>query len=243
MKYHWAVHIVSCCLLALQLTACGADKTSDQVDNKENNVKAKSHSNKNAHTGKDRTGVFDFYVLSLSWSPSYCAAEQGKGPQCGINAAPGFIVHGLWPQYERGWPRDCTTEEVGPFRQLIDSMLDIMPSPGLVRHEWKKHGTCSGLSSEAYFQLVRQAREHIIIPTQYRDVHKRRKVRPIDVEEAFIKANKGLADNGVAVTCDRKRLREVRICMTKDLQFRDCAQVNRQACRVDQTIMPARRIR
>lgn len=52
---------------------------------------------------------FDFYVLSLSWSPSYCEAEgeQANGQQCRAGRPYAFVVHGLWPQYERGYPENC----------------------------------------------------------------------------------------------------------------------------------------
>ena len=58
---------------------------------------------------QNEPGKFDYYVLALSWSPSYCQAAQERAP----NRAPdqqcsgrpfSFVVHGLWPQYERGFP-------------------------------------------------------------------------------------------------------------------------------------------
>ncbi len=61
---------------------------------------------------------------------------------------------------------------------------------------------------------------------------------PDEVEEAFVKANPGLSRAAIAVTCDSTRLSEVRICMSKDLKFRDCAEVDRRACRRDKLIMP-----
>src|SRR3979411_349189 len=57
-------------------------------------------------------GEFDFYVLSLSWSPSFCeeAAERGGGGrsqvQCGGRPY-SFVVHGLWPQYEHRCSAYC----------------------------------------------------------------------------------------------------------------------------------------
>jgi ribonuclease T2 len=50
---------------------------------------------------QNEPGQFDYYVLSLSWSPSFCEAsgERGAPPQqqCGARAY-SFVVHGLWPQ-------------------------------------------------------------------------------------------------------------------------------------------------
>ncbi len=193
-----------------------------------------------APASADTPGDFDFYVLSLSWSPTYCQ-DRGRSDriQCGGPRPFAFVVHGLWPQYERGSPRDC---DVGPRsglpRRLVDSMLDVMPSPSLVRHEWRTHGSCSGLQPDDYFDLTRQAREAVEIPTQFVDLPDYLTVSPRDVESAFIAANPGLKANGIAVSCDSRRLKEVRICMTKDLRFRSCAEVDHKACRNNSLVMP-----
>ena len=42
----------------------------------------------------------------------------------------------------------------------------------------------------------------------------------------------------IAVTCDKRYLRDVRICMTKDLQFRACPEIDRRGCRLDKVVMP-----
>ena len=188
----------------------------------------------------DTPGDFDFYVLSLSWSPTYCQ-DRGRSDriQCGGPRPFAFVVHGLWPQYERGSPSNC---DVGPRsgipRRLVDSMLDVMPSPSLVRHEWRTHGSCSGLEPADYFDLTRQAHDAVRIPDQFVNLPDFVTVSPRDVETAFITANPGLKASGIAVSCDSRRLKEVRICMTKDLQFRACAEVDRKACRAKSVGMP-----
>src|SRR4051794_4946701 len=113
-------------------------------------------------------GKFDFYVLSLSWSPSYCDSVQERAAERRGEARPdqqceggrpyAFVVHGLWPQYERGFPSWCQVPAPRIPRTLVDGMLDLMPSPRLVFHEWDRHGTCSGLSAQNFFAAVRQAR-------------------------------------------------------------------------------------
>ena len=65
---------------------------------------------------QNQPGQFDFYVLSLSWSPSFCeaAGERGTPPQQQCGARPySFVVHGLWPQYERGFPEFCQQPALG----------------------------------------------------------------------------------------------------------------------------------
>jgi len=188
-------------------------------------------------------GEFDFYVLSLSWSPSFCeeASERGNGgraqAQCGDRPF-SFVVHGLWPQYEQGFPEYCQRPSPRLDRNIMTSMLDLMPAPGLIFSEWDKHGTCSGISARAYFETIRKARAAVKIPAEYLDLSTPATVAPADIEEAFVKANPGLSAQAIAVTCNRTRLSEVRICMSKDLQFHDCGEIDRRACRRDQVVMP-----
>jgi ribonuclease T2 len=117
-------------------------------------------------------------------------------------------------------------------------MLDLMPAPGLIFNEWKKHGTCSGLSGRAYFETIRKARAAVKIPEEFLQLSEPKSIAPDDLEAAFIKANPGLSPSAVSVTCDSKRLSEVRICLSKDLQFRSCEEIDRRACRRDQVLMP-----
>jgi ribonuclease T2 len=186
-------------------------------------------------------GEFDFYVLSLSWSPSFCeeAAERGGRSQIQCGGRPyAFVVHGLWPQYENGFPEYCQRPAPRLNRNIVSSMLDLMPAPGLIFNEWDKHGTCSGLEGRGYFETIRKARAAIKIPAEYLDLSQAKTVAPAEVEEAFIKANPGLSSTAISVTCNRTRLSEVRICLSKDLQFRACEEMDRRACRRDQVTMP-----
>ena len=191
-------------------------------------------------------GEFDFYVLSLSWSPSFCeeASERNRGggggrSQMQCSGRPyAFVVHGLWLQYENGFPEYCQRLSPRLNRNIVSSMLDLMPAPGLIFNEWDKHGTCSGLDSRNYFETIRKARAAIKIPAEYLELSQAKTVAPGEVEEAFIKANAGLSNAAISVTCNRTRLSEVRICLSKDLQFRACDELERRSCRRDQVTMP-----
>ncbi len=209
---------------------------------------------------QNEPGQFDFYVLSLSWSPSFCAAsaeraaertaeqpadqpsdrpaERGRrDTQCGPRPY-SFVVHGLWPQYEQGFPEFCQVPAPRLNRDIVSSMLDLMPSPRLVFREWDRHGTCSGLAPRAYFDTVRKARAVVKIPPEYMDVKETLTVTPDEVEEAFVKANPGMTRDSIAVGCDRTRLHEVRVCLSRDFGFRACAEVDRRACRREHLAMP-----
>jgi ribonuclease T2 len=192
-------------------------------------------------------GEFDFYVLSLSWSPSFCEAasergNNGRGTQAQCGGRPfSFVVHGLWPQYERGFPEYCQRPSPRLGRNIMTSMLDLMPAPGLIFNEWDKHGTCSGLGERAYFETIRKARAAVKIPEEFLQLSEPKTIAPDDLEAAFIKANPGLSSTAISVTCDRNRLSEVRICLSKDLQFRSCEEIDRRACRRDEVVMPPMR--
>ncbi len=194
-------------------------------------------------TRQNEAGQFDFYVLSLSWSPSFCAAaaerEGGRAPASQCGARPySFVVHGLWPQYDRGFPEYCQVPAPRLERGIVSSMLDLMPAPHLVFNEWDKHGTCSGLAPRTYFETVRKARAVVKIPPDYISPQQQLSVTPAAVEEAFSMANQGLSASGMAIVCDKKRLTEIRICLSKELQFRDCPEIARRSCRRDQVQMP-----
>lgn len=193
---------------------------------------------------QNEPGQFDFYVLALSWSPSYCEAARERAPdrapdqQC-AGRPYSFVVHGLWPQYERGFPSYCRVPAPRLDRAMVSNALELMPSPRLVFHEWDRHGTCSGLSPRAYFETMRKARSVVKIPEDYLALERPLIVTPADVADEFIKANPGLSRSNMAVGCDRKRLTEIRICLTREFAFRDCPEVSRRSCRIDKVAMPA----
>lgn len=185
---------------------------------------------------------FDFYVMAFSWSPGYCRSqgERANRQQCGGDERYGFVVHGLWPQFSDGYPQDCATDlPLTVERSIARSMLDIMPSYGLINHEWAKHGTCSGLSQSDYFKVTRAAYDRInkavVADAQNRTIEMTQGA----VEAAFRQLNAGLDSDEIAVTCDRRFLRDVRVCLSKDLsEFVSCPQVDRNFCRLPQVVVP-----
>jgi ribonuclease T2 len=174
--------------------------------------------------GPDRAGAFDYYVLTLSWSPTWCALEGDAhdAEQCAPELGFGWLLHGLWPQYETGYPVDCTTAEPDPSRADSAAMADIMGSAGLAWHEWKRHGRCSGLSGPEYYRLSRAALERITRPAILRQIAEPVSLPPSVVEDAFLEANPALGRDAITVTCEEGRIDEVRICLTRDLDLRSC---------------------
>lgn len=189
-------------------------------------------------------GDFDFYVLSLSWSPSWCATtgSQRRSRQCDAGRNPGFVVHGLWPQNERGYPAFCGPDGRNPSRSAMNRAEQVLPDTGLARHQWRKHGTCSGLSPEAYFEATGTARQKVKIPAALTAPGENLRLDTLEVERRFAESNPGLRTDMMAVTCNRGLLEEVRVCLTKDLRgFRPCPEVDRDSCRAREVSVPSTR--
>jgi len=183
-------------------------------------------------------GDFDYYVLSLSWSPNWCELEgnQRQSPQCSDTAGFGWVLHGLWPQYENGWPSYCDSLLQNPTRRQTAEMADIMGSAGSAWHQWNKHGTCSGLESADYFSLARQAYEQIIRPELLRNLTREVSLPARLIEEAFLRDNPEIDPDGLTVTCKSGAIQEVRICLTRDLDFRLCGRDVRRDCTMNDAV-------
>ncbi len=186
----------------------------------------------------DQAGDFDYYVLALSWSPQYCAGSQrGDDLQCRRPYA--FVVHGLWPQHERGWPERCGKASYVP-QAVIDDMLPIMPSKGLILHQWRKHGVCSGLSAERYFALTRQAANRVQIPKKYQALSDYLQVNMRELEADFLRVNRQFSADGIALQCGGRYFKELRFCFTRDLTPRACSDEVRDACPTSTVLRPVR---
>ncbi len=192
---------------------------------------------------QDVAGEFDYYVLSLSWSANWCALEGDarQSPQCDEAEDFDWILHGLWPQYENGYPADCRTSFQAPSRSDTAAMADIMGTSGLAWHQWNKHGVCSGLSSDDYYALSREAFDSVVRPPVFRGIHQEVTLPASVVEDAFLADNGALEADQITITCKQGYIQEARICMTKDLEFRTCgADVIRDCTMTDAQLDPMR---
>jgi ribonuclease T2 len=185
-------------------------------------------------------GAFDYYLLSLSWSPAFCLEKPGAA-ECNGPRRFGFIVHGLWPQYEKGWPENCNVPQRVPDN-VVTGISDLMPARGLVYHEWSAHGTCSGLSPAEFFALIRRARGSVAIPTALVETSQAVEESPAAIRAAIQSANPKLPAQAIVVTCsgqESPRLREVHVCFDRDLNPRACsADAARRSCRAPTLIVP-----
>ncbi|MEO0378892.1 MAG: ribonuclease T2 [Pseudomonadota bacterium] len=174
----------------------------------------------------EKAGEFDYYVLSLSWSPNWCAYEGDAraSDQCDARHDHGWIMHGLWPQFHRGFPSYCPTFEPAPSRGMTGEMADIMGTSGLAWHQWKKHGVCTGLSARAYYAVSREAYGRVVRPEVFRKLDREVKLPASVVEEAFLKANPEMEPDGITITCRSGYIQEARICLSRDLSPVPCGQ-------------------
>ncbi|HEY0915553.1 MAG TPA: ribonuclease T2 [Solimonas sp.] len=180
---------------------------------------------------------FDYWILALSWSPEYCASAKSDGEQQ-CERAYQFVVHGLWPQYEIGYPRDCKRVDRVPAN-LVERMLPLMPSERLIDHEWRKHGACTGLDVKEYFLQTERARRRIVIPEVYAAPAKPITTNVAEIERNFMKANPGLTAEGIALSCKSRWLSEVRICLNQEFAFRECGRDVSDRCRGAVSIRPS----
>jgi ribonuclease T2 len=168
-----------------------------------------------------QAGQFDYYVLSLSWAPTYCLTHADDSQECSGKGY-GFVLHGLWPQFDAGgYPESCTTQF-----ELSDAAAakgrTIYPSERLMQHEWKEHGTCSGFDAREYFNMADRATGVVKIPTALAAPRSDQSLPAEQIANLFRGANPQLAEGAITVTCNRAELSEVRVCLTRDLKLRSC---------------------
>ena len=192
-------------------------------------------------------GRFDYYTLVLSWSPTHCAglADGDTDPQCREPRAKpyAFVLHGLWPQHERGFPLSCATGRAAFVpRPVIDRMRDLMPNPRLTIHEYRQHGTCSGLDPERYYALARRLTEQVKVPPRFEAPAADQFLSPTGIIDEFVAANQELKPEMLAVTCGGpgNRLKDVRACFDRDGAPRSCGpnESRQRLCRASRLHVP-----
>lgn len=183
----------------------------------------------NEASEKDKAGTFDYYLLTLSWSPTYCLTHPGDKAQCGGKGL-SFVLHGLWPQYTAGgYPQFCTTEH-SLTPEAVDFGKTIFPSPKLIDHEWTKHGTCSGLDALGYFKAADRGRTQIKVPPQLDSPAQTQSLTADGIVSGFVAANPGMPVKAIAVSCSGPELAEVRICLDRNLAPMECGKGVKTNC-------------
>ena len=186
---------------------------------------------------------FDYYVMTLSWAPGFCdlGGQETSSSECAEGSGQGFVVHGLWPNNEyRPNPEACRGQDATPAD--LDDEHGVYPNDQLAAYEYRKHGTCTGLSARDYFATVRSVRTRLKIPEMFQAPSDQLHMAPEEIEQAFMSANPNLHPDNMAVSCSNGELVDVRFCLAKDLSsYAVCRKVARHSCqRVSLVIAPVR---
>ena len=133
------------------------------------------------------SGQFDFNVYAVTWQPTYCL--KNSTDQC----ANQFYVHGVWPYFNLPHKVATNTHRLNVLNyhpsycynspgclsskdckindQQVQSIMnhpsikDLYPqSASLFKHEWHKHGTCSGMKPKDYF-LQANTYKKVVFPS------------------------------------------------------------------------------
>lgn len=177
------------------------------------------------------SGQFAYYKLAISRANEWCIANaRPDDAQCGRD----YVVHGLWPQCETGYPANCRLPDPRQQDRIdLAEVHKITPSDYLIRHEWEKHGSCTGLKRSQYFATAATLFNHLKLP-----VLKPGSYTPTELSALITAANPGMPKESVELACDedaskpaarRDTLDEIRICFGRDGAFAKCRQVE-QSC-------------
>jgi ribonuclease T2 len=176
--------------------------------------------------------AFDYYILNLSWSPEFCYSHP-SARECAEHET--FVLHGLWPENNDGsYPENCSNAAGPPHPSAY---RDIYPDAGLLAHEWEKHGTCSGLSPDAYFRAARSAYRAVTIPPRLAGLTHQASMSPDEILELFTQSNPGVPRSSLSLSCGHNYLTAVEICLDKSLHPTACSGL--RSCRASAVRIPA----
>jgi ribonuclease T2 len=181
------------------------------------------HKKRPSSSSDTATADFDYFLLTLSWAPEFCATNPNgrTSAECDPKKHMGLVVHGLWPQYDNGrWPQDCaSTPPVASA--TVDHMMPIMPGTQLIQHEWAKHGTCSGLSTQDYFGEIEKLYNGLQVPDNFKKPSSSSEAVPADIEQKFAAANNA-PKAAFRISCPQNDFSAVEICLAKNFQYQAC---------------------
>lgn len=203
-------------LLLLCLTACNAPAPVNTTP------RATQHRTANTSEAPQPNGSqgFDYYLLNLSWSPEFCYSHR-SAPECGRGAT--LVLHGLWPQNSDGsYPQNCSGAP-GPANPSQYS--DIYPDQSLLEHEWRTHGTCSGLSPDAFFTTARAAFQSVKVPPKLAQLNAQISLPPDQILSLVTQSNPAIGAASVALSCGNNYLTAVEVCLDKQLHPIACGTV------------------
>ncbi len=189
----------------------------------------------------DQAGEFDYYILALSWNSGWCEIEGARknAPQCLAEKRAGFVLHGLWPQYDHGWPEYCKTSKPNPPRNVTGEMAKLYGSSGAAWHQWDKHGRCTGLDYEAYYEKSGDLVEKFAAPEIFLEIDEPLKIAPEVIEGAMEQSYPELQGDEMAVICRKGIFQEIRICLDKKFEPTNCIGNAAKDCEYSPEVLPS----
>lgn len=174
---------------------------------------------------------FDYFLLNLSWSPEFCHSHP-SAVECTEHRT--FVLHGLWPENSDGsYPERCS-DAPGPADP--GQFSDIYPDPTLLEHEWTTHGTCSGLSPDAFFTAARDAFRSVSIPPELTNLNRQTSLPPLQIISLFTQANPQIPASSLVLSCGNNYLTAVEVCLDKQLHPTSCGTL--RSCRANTVRIP-----
>ena len=199
------------------------------------------------HANLTTNAPFDYYLLNLSWSPEFCHSHA-DAPECAQHST--FVLHGLWPQTNNPTEQTSSTRRNNhhaPAKYLENcsnapgprdpsQFKDLYPDQGLLEHEWRTHGTCSGLSPNDYFNAARTAFHSVAIPPTLAQLDHQISLPPDEILGLFTAANPHIPATSLALSCGNNYLTAVEVCLDKSLNPTPCGPI--RSCRANTVRIP-----
>jgi ribonuclease T2 len=177
---------------------------------------------------------FDYYLLNLSWSPEFCHGHPDAA-ECAAHST--FVLHGLWPQNnDGGYPENCASARGFSGSPDPSVFADIYPDAGLLQHEWRTHGACTGLGADTFFSAARAAFRSVTIPSAFNNLDHQASMTPDEIFSSFTAANPPIPRASLALSCGNNYLTAVEVCLDKTLHPIACGPI--RSCRANVVRIP-----
>jgi len=230
------LRIISCglgfgLLLALPLTGCKSLGPAQSSADATHPAATSSNIDPHLQSQLASASGFDYYLLNLSWSPEFCHGHPDAA-ECANHST--FVLHGLWPQNnDGGYPENCANS---PAPSDPSTFADIYPDAGLLQHEWRTHGVCTGLNADTFFSAARAAQRSVAIPPAFNNLDHQTSMTPDDILSSFTAANPSIPRASLALSCGNNYLTAVEECLDKTLHPIPCGPI--RSCRANIVRIP-----
>lgn len=203
---------------------------------------------------------WDFLVFSQQWPQTTCQIwkDQSSKHQCDIpTVVDSWTVHGIWPSVSKGSdPAFCNNTwafNITELQPLIPELETYWPNVYLGtsqddfwKHEWTKHGTCAASDSyiegeynyfHAGLKLVKKYNLNEILNNMGIIPTLEESYKLSDFHSAIISS---LGVNGTIACYNEKEdkqhwIKEIRICLNKNLHAIKCPNELRISLEADQS--------